>query len=83
MNRRQFLTAAGAAAIHMGNRSIFPDLAWPAQAPNKADFTLRIAPVSVELAPGKIVKTVGYNGTVPGPILRMHEGVSSHRGCLQ
>ena len=77
MNRRQFLTAAGAAAIHLGNRSIFPDLAWSAQAPDKADFTLRIAPVSVELAPGKVVKTVGYNGTVPGPLPRMREGVSA------
>src|SRR5258708_6358270 len=36
--------------------------------------TLLIAPVSLEIAPGKIVKTVGYNGSVPGPILRFQEG---------
>jgi FtsP/CotA-like multicopper oxidase with cupredoxin domain len=47
------------------------------QSATKADFTLHIAPVSVELAPGKIVKAIGYNGTVPGPILRMREGVTT------
>jgi FtsP/CotA-like multicopper oxidase with cupredoxin domain len=40
----------------------------------KPDVTLRIAPVSVELAPGVVYKTAGYNGKVPGPILRMKEG---------
>ena len=40
----------------------------------KADFTLHIAPVSFEIAPGKTIHTFGYNGQVPGPILRMKEG---------
>ena len=40
----------------------------------KSDFSIRIAPVKLELAPGKIVETIGYNGTVPGPVLRMCEG---------
>ena len=40
----------------------------------KADFTLRIGPVAVELAPKHIVKTTGYNGISPGPLLRMREG---------
>jgi FtsP/CotA-like multicopper oxidase with cupredoxin domain len=61
----------------MGSRALFPNLSGAAQSAAKADFTLRIAPVSVELAPGKIVKTVGYNGTVPGPLLRMREGIST------
>jgi FtsP/CotA-like multicopper oxidase with cupredoxin domain len=39
-----------------------------------ADFTLRIGSVSVELAPKKIVRTVGYNGIAPGPLLRLKEG---------
>jgi FtsP/CotA-like multicopper oxidase with cupredoxin domain len=38
------------------------------------EYTLRIAPISLELAPGKVVKTTGYNGTVPGPVLRLREG---------
>jgi len=39
-----------------------------------ADYTLRIAPVTVELDPGHIVSTIGYNGSAPGPVLRMKEG---------
>ncbi|MCD9913605.1 multicopper oxidase family protein, partial [Bradyrhizobium japonicum] len=46
-----------------------------AQTLNKAaDHKIRIAPVSLEIAPGKIIKTTAYNGTVPGPTLRMKEG---------
>src|SRR5579863_3219853 len=41
---------------------------------SKADFTLRIAPVTVELTPTRIISTIGYNGTSPGPVLRMKEG---------
>jgi FtsP/CotA-like multicopper oxidase with cupredoxin domain len=40
----------------------------------KADYTLRIAPVTVELDPNRILSTIGYNGMSPGPILRMREG---------
>src|SRR5271169_4392849 len=40
----------------------------------KADHTIRIGPVSLELAPGKIIKTTGYNGSVPGRVLRLREG---------
>jgi FtsP/CotA-like multicopper oxidase with cupredoxin domain len=40
----------------------------------KADYTLRIAPVSLELAPGKTITTTGYNGKIPGPVLRLREG---------
>ena len=39
-----------------------------------ADVTIRIAPVLVELAPDHIISTVGYNGTVPAPIIRLREG---------
>ncbi len=39
------------------------------------DLTLRIAPVLVELAPDRRISTIGYNGSVPGPLLRMREGV--------
>ena len=40
----------------------------------KADLTLEIAPVTVELAPDRILSTIGYNGLSPGPVLRMREG---------
>jgi FtsP/CotA-like multicopper oxidase with cupredoxin domain len=39
-----------------------------------ADYKIRIAPISLEIAPGKIIKTTAYNGTVPGPALRVKEG---------
>lgn len=39
-----------------------------------ADVTIRIAPVLVELAPDRIISTVGYNGSVPAPVIRLHEG---------
>ncbi len=39
-----------------------------------ADFTLRIAPMMVELAPQVVISTIGYSNKVPGPLLRMREG---------
>ena len=42
--------------------------------PAKADYTLRIAPVTVELDRSHILSTIGYNGSAPGPVLRMREG---------
>ena len=38
------------------------------------DFTLRIAPMMVELAPQVVLSTIGYSNKVPGPLLRMREG---------
>ena len=29
------------------------------------DYSLRIAPLRLELGPGKVIETFGYNGTVP------------------
>ncbi len=39
-----------------------------------SDHTIRIAPCSLEIAPGKVIKTTAYNGTAPGPALRLREG---------
>jgi FtsP/CotA-like multicopper oxidase with cupredoxin domain len=41
----------------------------------EADYSLTIAPYALEVAPKKFVKTMAYNGQVPGPLLRMKEGV--------
>jgi len=63
INRRAFVKAlAGACAVPALGES------------GKADFTLRIAPVEVEIAPGHRIKTTGYNGGFPGPAMRMTEG---------
>jgi hypothetical protein len=41
----------------------------------KIDVTLRIAPVAFEIAPGKTIHTYGYNGQIPGPLLRVKAGI--------
>jgi FtsP/CotA-like multicopper oxidase with cupredoxin domain len=78
MQRRDFLKIAGlgAAASRLGAQQPTSFLA-PTAAPDvaKTEFNLEIAPVTVELAPNRIISTVGYNGTSPGPLLRMKEGV--------
>src|SRR5689334_18616955 len=40
-----------------------------------ADLTLRIGPVLVDIAKDHTVSTIGYNGAVPGPLIRLREGV--------
>src|SRR5712692_890734 len=69
MNRRDFVKLGGLGALSVGAARMLPG-----QEPAKADITLRIAPVTVELAPDRVVSTIGYNGTSPGPVLRMKEG---------
>lgn len=44
-------------------------------AASRPDHTLRIEPTTLEIAPGVTVKTTAYNGQVPGPVLRLKEGV--------
>jgi FtsP/CotA-like multicopper oxidase with cupredoxin domain len=41
----------------------------------KPDYTLRIEPCTLDIGHGVSIKTIGYNGQVPGPLLRMREGV--------
>ena len=48
----------------------------PKPAQQAADFTLRIAPMMVQLAPQVVLSTIGYSNKVPGPLLRVHEGQS-------
>jgi len=38
------------------------------------DHTIRIAPIQLELAPGKVVHTTAFNGKVPGDLNRLREG---------
>jgi FtsP/CotA-like multicopper oxidase with cupredoxin domain len=40
-----------------------------------ADVTLRIGAVLADIAQGHTISTIGYNGTVPGPLIRFREGV--------
>jgi FtsP/CotA-like multicopper oxidase with cupredoxin domain len=80
MKRRDLLKLGGMALAQAG-ATRFPLLAQitmpmpTAVLPDgKADYTLRIAPVTVELDRAHIISTIGYNGTAPGPLLRMREG---------
>jgi FtsP/CotA-like multicopper oxidase with cupredoxin domain len=70
---RRLLLKTAAALPFFGTVPLF---AWAAGENEavKADYTLRIAPITLELAPGKTISTTGYNGTVPGPVLRLREG---------
>jgi len=65
VGRRQFLSTLGLAATALG-----------AQAPAIPDYTLRIGPATVEPRPGKSFRTTGYNGSVPGPLIRVREGAA-------
>jgi FtsP/CotA-like multicopper oxidase with cupredoxin domain len=76
MQRRDFLKLGSLALANGGAARLpLPALASaPATPLASADFTLRIAPVTVELDHAHILSTMGYNGTAPGPVLRMREG---------
>src|ERR1700722_1073484 len=41
-----------------------------------ADLTLKIGGVEVPIGPKHTIRTTGYNGSFPGPILRFPEGRS-------
>ena len=78
MQRRDFLKIAGVAAASSGLVGQQPQSFLAPAGPHdvaRTDFTLQIAPITVELAPNRIISTIGYNGTLPGPRLRMKEGV--------
>jgi FtsP/CotA-like multicopper oxidase with cupredoxin domain len=78
VQRRNFLQIGGMAVAHAGiARLPLGAQAESSQTPtfeSKADHTLRIGPVTVELDRSHIVSTIGYNNSAPGPVLRMQEG---------
>jgi FtsP/CotA-like multicopper oxidase with cupredoxin domain len=76
MNRREFLSLSGATALYAATKPMRAAAALPtvsSETEQRSIYTLRIEPVALEIAPGHIVKTIGYNGTVPGPVLRFRE----------
>src|SRR6185437_6462663 len=73
MRRREFVMGMGATL----GRAAFVSEHAPAtagEASARADHTLRIAPTALEIAPSHFVSTIAYNGTSPGPLLRLKEG---------
>ena len=79
MNRRAFLStisallARDAAASALKSSSLCTLLGSAIASP--ADHSLRIEPCRIDLAPGITIQTMAYNGQVPGPLLRLREGV--------
>ncbi len=66
LSRRTLLRLSGAAAV----AGSLPRLA---QEPVAPDYELEIAPLTLELSPRHRLKTLAYNGQVPGPLLRLKE----------
>jgi FtsP/CotA-like multicopper oxidase with cupredoxin domain len=77
MKRREFLSLAGAGVAQFTAGNSLERLARGLFIPRRVtpDYSLRIQPLNLELAPGIEIQTVGYNGQVPGPLLRLKEGV--------
>ncbi|MGO9571291.1 MAG: multicopper oxidase family protein [Desulfomonilaceae bacterium] len=81
--RRNFLKLAGAMGLGLmtpvgmagASDPLGPSTPHASSLPEgKADVTLRIGPVLVELNENYTLSTIGYNGQVPGPVLRLQEG---------
>ena len=79
--RRSFisgLTAAGGLVLGGCTPASTPTAATnpDASAPSgPADVTLRIGSVLLDIAKDHTISTIGYNGQVPGPLIRLKEGV--------
>lgn len=74
-NRREFLRSAGlaAAGTALGGSGLLTPR-WAAGTEEVREIELVAKEVRWELAPGKVIKALTYNGQVPGPTLRVREG---------
>jgi FtsP/CotA-like multicopper oxidase with cupredoxin domain len=67
LTRRNLLKLGGLAAAS----TALPSLTGAA---NDADYSLDIAPFSLQISAKHTIRTIAYNGQVPGPLLRFNEG---------
>jgi FtsP/CotA-like multicopper oxidase with cupredoxin domain len=78
IDRRDFLKIGSVCALASalpacrGRQS--ESIAAPPTAAGPADYTIRIAPGLVELAPDRIIATTLYNNQFPGPLIRLRDG---------
>ena len=63
-----------AAAHNSMNMPMASASATPPVKTGPADVTLHIGPVLVDVTKDKTISTIGYNGQVPGPLIRLREG---------
>src|SRR3979411_3184822 len=73
------LSASGADAdsIFANARALMPRASGTATPPVKigpTEVSLQIGPVLVDVTKDKTISTIGYNGQVPGPLIRLREG---------
>src|SRR6266576_437949 len=80
MKRRDFLRFAGLSALSSaaifspGCSNALSSTSALRQSGSAGNFPLRIAPIKLEISPNQIIQTTGYNGSAPGPLLRVKEG---------
>src|SRR4249920_2432839 len=80
MNRREFLRQVGVSALTGASilsgcaPSIDRTAGSSASSDNATRIPLRIAPVNLDLSSKQTIQTIGYNGSAPGPLLRVKEG---------
>jgi FtsP/CotA-like multicopper oxidase with cupredoxin domain len=74
ISRRTLLRGAQAGALSLLTAKTLPLVRAQTLPRETVDHKIRIAPTSLEIAPGQVIKTTAYNGTVPGPALRVKEG---------
>lgn len=77
INRRNFIAGTAMLISSKALAALVPMQSKPGavRLDGKADHDIRIGPCTLEIGPGVSVKTIGYNGQVPGPLLRLREGV--------
>jgi FtsP/CotA-like multicopper oxidase with cupredoxin domain len=72
--RRDVLRGAHASAVSWLGLPLVRGVHAQEQQAGPPDHSIQIAPMSLEIAPGKVLRTTAYNGRVPGPALRLKEG---------
>jgi FtsP/CotA-like multicopper oxidase with cupredoxin domain len=75
MNRRNFLSSAGILFAGRSLNTVMPRSLATSEPSTKADHSLRIEASTLDIGRGISIKTTAYNGQVPGPLLRLREGV--------
>ena len=72
-SRRAFLAGCGLLLTGCAKSTTGPGANSPE---GPADVTLRIGKVQAEIAKGHTISTIGYNGAMPGPLVRLREGAA-------
>ncbi|HEX4740143.1 MAG TPA: multicopper oxidase domain-containing protein [Caulobacteraceae bacterium] len=74
LDRRRLLQIGAVSAIGSVAEPLCARARHPKAAQPRADHTILISEMNLELAPGVEVRTTAYNGQFPGPLLRLQEG---------